>query len=519
MNLNHWPNVIGVRSRPQAVTDAVNQSRLVRTIRFWPRPLLMSIWVVLLIGAPESLAQQQGSIPALRGVYFGPVTYTAICASSLQGEGFLTITNQVNDNFSGQTDILTGVGGPMSFSGTVDSTGALQGTFEFSGIDISGSGTFTGQYDGSVIPKTLNLTFTGTLLVGAGSATCGLSITFSGMLQTASGGPSADLSITGSASPTPVATGNRITYSLTVANAGPNDATSTLVVNNAPAGTSIVAATSSQGQCVTTPGNASCSLGTVPKGATPLITITADVFQPGGSTVVDSPNVSSNTFDPDLSNNSTTITTAVAGGGLVRLSWNQQQSLGGGSTPAPSNLQANPAAAQSSSNSAESAAAIIAPDDTCTLTGVNVYKSAQPNVQATPANLFSKTPPGSLQANVPVAPAGSSFVVTNLWTCGTAAIESALSNEVDVPPGPTITGIKVTGKLKILGSGFSGQVQIFVDGVGFAKAAALADSTLLIQKGPLTDGTSISDIGTAASVLITVKNGDGGFATFKFKRL
>jgi hypothetical protein len=97
-------------------------------------------------------------------------------------------------------------------------------------------------------------------------------------------------------------------------------------------------------------------------------------------------------------------------------------------------------------------------------------------------------------------------------------MESGVSNEADVPPGPTITGLKVTGKLKVLGSGFAGQVQVFVDGVGFVKAAAVPDSTLVIQKGPLTDGTAISDIGTAKPVLITVKNGDGGFASFTFKR-
>jgi hypothetical protein len=89
---------------------------------------------------------------------------------------------------------------------------------------------------------------------------------------------------------------------------------------------------------------------------------------------------------------------------------------------------------------------------------------------------------------------------------------------VDVPAGPTISSVKATGKLKILGSGFTGQVHVFVDGVEFARAPVLADSTLLIQKGTLTDGTAISDIGTSKSVLVTVKNGDGGFASFIFKR-
>jgi len=482
-------------------------------IRSSTRNVVVTILAMLAMAAGAPMTLAQGSIPALRGVYQGN-SAAANCFASGTAEVTLSITSQVNDNFNGQAANSGGGGATVFLTGTVDSSGHLEGTYDYAIGGTSGSGTFTGQFV-KATPSEIHIDFTGTISVpSAGS--CGETITFDGTLLTA-GGPSADLSITGSASPTPVATGDNITYTLIISNAGPNDASSSLVVNPAPVGTSILAATASQGACSTTPGGASCSLGTVPKGGTATISVTAEVFQSGGSNVIDSPNVSSATFDPNLSNNTTTITTAVAGGGLVKLTWNQQQSSAGSSTPAPSNLQANPAAAQSSSNSAESAAAIIAPDDTCTLTGVNVYKSAQPNVQPTPANLFSKISPGSLQANVPVAPAGSSFVVTNLWTCGTAAIESARSNEVAVPPGPTITGIKVTGKLKVLGSGFSGQVQIFVDGVGFVKAAAVADSTLLIQKGPLTDGTSISDIGTARSVLITVKNGDGGFATFTFK--
>jgi uncharacterized repeat protein (TIGR01451 family) len=333
-----------------------------------------------------------------------------------------------------------------------------------------------------------------------------------------------------------VATGKTITYKLTVANAGPNDATSTLAVNPAPIGISILNATSNQGVCSATPGAANCSLGTVPKGGTVSITITADVFAPPGSTLVSSPSVSSNVFDPNLSNNTTNISTPVVGGALAKLQWNQQQSTGGSSTPAPTGLQIQPSGASSPTSESVSSSAFaarsstdstvpspsrssgIAPMDSCSLINVNVYKSDQPNVQPIHANLCSRLAADALEAIVPIAPSGSSYIVTNLWQCGTATMESSVSNEVDVPPGPTIAGLKAMAKLKILGSGFSGPVQVFVDGVEFVKAAVLADSTLLIQKGPLIDGTAISDIGTSKSVLITVKNGDGGFASFTFKR-
>jgi uncharacterized repeat protein (TIGR01451 family) len=455
------------------------------------------------------------------------------CVAAGTAQVTVTITNQVNQEFSGQGAATDGAGATVFLTGTVDSTGALQGAYEYAVGGTSGQGTFTGKFDFTVVPKTLHLDLTGTIT--APPLSCGETITIDAALLTA-GGASADLSITGSATPSPVATGKTITYNLTVANAGPNDATATFAVNPAPIGISILNATSTQGVCSAAPGGASCSLGTVPNGGTTTIIITANVFAPPGSTLVDSPSVSSNVFDPNLSNNSTTISTQVDGGALVKLTWSQQHSTGGGSTPAPTGLQVQPGgtsssasgsvsssafAARSSSDSAVSStsrSANMDPINSCSLINVNVYKSDQPGVQPTQANLFSRLAGDALEAVVPIAPSGSAYVLTNLWQCGTTTIESPVSNEVDVPAGPTITGLKVTGKLKILGSGFSGRVQVFVDGTEFVKAAVLADSTLLIQKGPLTDGTTISDIGISKSVLITVKNGDGGFGSFVFNR-
>ena len=486
------------------------------------------------LGAGSLVARGQGSIPVLRGFYQGRAGYSVSCPNGVGGQqppgpgATVTITAQAGDNFGGQlTGVMPGITGEIGvpvtifLSGTVDASGVLQGTYEWGPIPVppsvfSANGTFTGQFDGSATPKTLDLSLTGTLTVTAfgASVQCSEAITVATTLLTA-GGVSADLSITGAGSPAPVATGNRITYSLTVQNAGPNDAGAALVVNPAPLGTSIVAVTSSQGQCVTTPGSASCSLGTIQNGATATITVTAEVFEPGGSTVVDSPNVSSSTFDPNQSNNTTTIDTPVVGGALIKLAWNQQQATTANPTPAPSGLQAQPAGPL---GSASSLSARISPMDSCTLTGVNVYRSDQPGVQASPTTLFTTLPGGALEVTVPDGPSGASYALTNVYQCGTTLMESGLSNEVDVPAGPTVTTFKVTGKLKILGSGFNGHVQVFIDGVGFVRKAGLTSGTQIVQKGPLTDGTSIGDIGQAKLVLVTVENGDGGFATFTFQR-
>jgi len=498
--------------------------------------LLLVLSAAMGVGLRAGTTLAQGSIPALRGTYQGTADYTktncpgfsavqGLAPMDITGPVQVNITAQAGGDFGGQADnAIPGIGGaggvsPRIFlTGTVGAGGALQGTYEWGPIQagpatISSSGTFTGQFDSSVVPKTLNLSLNGTITAVAfgASVQCSEAITIATALLTASGA-SADLAITGSGSPTLVATGATITYTLTVSNAGPDEADSTLVVNPAPPGAVILAAASSQGICSTTPIIASCSLGTVPNQGTAGVTITAVVTGASGTTLIDSPNVSSATFDPNTSNNSTAINTPVAGGAVVQLNFNQQASSSATPTPAPLNLQASPARAQSSESE------LIAPAGACTLTGVHVYESSQPNVQAMPANLFTTLPPSSSQVDVPVPPSGSSFVVTNLWSCGGSTIESGVSIEVDVPAGPTISSVKATGKLKILGSGFNGQVQVFVDGEEFVKAAVLADSTLLVQKGPLTNGTAIAGIGSSKPVLVTVRNGDGGFASFIFKR-
>ena len=101
--------------------------------------------------------------------------------------------------------------------------------------------------------------------------------------------------------------------------------------------------------------------------------------------------------------------------------------------------------------------------------------------------------------------------------CG-RIIESGASNEQGVPAGPAITNLRLTGKLKASGTGFSDPVEVFIGGSGFVKAAVVPDGTLVIQKGPLTSGLSINDILTEGKqVLVTVKNSGGGVGSFTYQ--
>ena len=120
----------------------------------------------------------------------------------------------------------------------------------------------------------------------------------------------ADLAITKTDSPDPVVAGTNLTYTLTVANAGPSDATDVVVTDTLPAGTSLVATSG----CAEDPvGVPTCSLGTIAAGddATFDVTVAVDATVLDGTSLTNSASVSSSATDPDSLNNSVTEPTAV----------------------------------------------------------------------------------------------------------------------------------------------------------------------------------------------------------------
>ena len=75
----------------------------------------------------------------------------------------------------------------------------------------------------------------------------------------------ADLSLTKSDSPDPVTAGGALTYTIKVANAGPDAATGVVVTDNLPKGVSFVSANSTQGSCAVSANKqkVTCALGTI----------------------------------------------------------------------------------------------------------------------------------------------------------------------------------------------------------------------------------------------------------------
>ena len=116
----------------------------------------------------------------------------------------------------------------------------------------------------------------------------------------------ADLSISKTTDATTAPTGSTITYTITVANAGPSTATNVVVNDTLPAGLQFVAATPAQGTC----NNASpvvCNLGTLNAGASAEITVTAIVTVTSG-TIANTATVTGAEGDSDAGD--TTSTTA-----------------------------------------------------------------------------------------------------------------------------------------------------------------------------------------------------------------
>ena len=122
-----------------------------------------------------------------------------------------------------------------------------------------------------------------------------------------------DLSITTTDSPDPVASGDALTYDLTVQNNGPDDAAGATVTDALPAGVTFVSAAPSSGNCSEASGIVSCPLGPIASGAS--ATISVSVAPQADGTVTNTATVVGDDLnDPVSSNNSnseaTTVTSA-----------------------------------------------------------------------------------------------------------------------------------------------------------------------------------------------------------------
>lgn len=116
----------------------------------------------------------------------------------------------------------------------------------------------------------------------------------------------ANLSVALAADQAAVTTGSLLTYTATVTNNGPSDATGATLTETLPGGVTVVSVTPSQGTAANDNGVVTASLGALPQGSTATLTIVVIPTSPGASTA--SASVTATEVDPNGSDNSASAT-------------------------------------------------------------------------------------------------------------------------------------------------------------------------------------------------------------------
>jgi uncharacterized repeat protein (TIGR01451 family) len=124
---------------------------------------------------------------------------------------------------------------------------------------------------------------------------------------------SADIAVTNSG-PSTVTKGGTITYTIVVKNMGPETATSVAMTDTTPTGTTFASVSTTNGICAAPPiggtGTVTCNLSTQPRGAKFTVTLVLNVTATSGS-ITDTASATSAIYDPNLSNNSASVTTTI----------------------------------------------------------------------------------------------------------------------------------------------------------------------------------------------------------------
>jgi uncharacterized repeat protein (TIGR01451 family) len=204
--------------------------------------------------------------------------------------------------------------------------------FTLTNPTVGGTGTISGSI--STFVSNAAATFTVVVLVPSSTAN-GTSIINTPTVTTATTDPNlandsqtvtttvvtnANLSLSNTATPAPVAAGSEITYSIHLANTGP-DAALTVVLNDAiPANTTFVSDTQVSGPAfaVTSPaaggsGTVTGTISTLASGASATFSVVVLVpsTTPGGTSITDTASATTATVDPNPANNSQTVSSAV----------------------------------------------------------------------------------------------------------------------------------------------------------------------------------------------------------------
>lgn len=209
--------------------------------------------------------------------------------------------------------VAAGFGGPSIVSSHYEiarylGNGTLDSTFGVNGITKTIFGTFD-EADGVALQNDGKIVVAGTSSFQAREEEESRDVVSLARYL----GDDADLSILKTASSDTVEPGGRLTYSLSVHNAGPQSADEVTVTDVIPPGLKFASVTTSKGTCAgpAIRGRITCRIGTLEDGADALIKLGTLVDLRRG-TVTNTATVSSTTPDPMPSNNVSSVTTTIA---------------------------------------------------------------------------------------------------------------------------------------------------------------------------------------------------------------
>ena len=119
-----------------------------------------------------------------------------------------------------------------------------------------------------------------------------------------------DLSVTQVDTPDPVNVATPLSYTITVSNAGPDDATGVTLTDTLPVGVTFLSATASQGACAQVAGIVTCTVGDLVTGSSATVNVVVSAPFTTGS-INNSTTVTGNETDPIVGNNSSVESTTV----------------------------------------------------------------------------------------------------------------------------------------------------------------------------------------------------------------
>lgn len=270
---------------------------------------------------------------------------------------------------------------------------------------------------------------------------------------------SADLLVTNAGTPNPVAAGANITYTQTVTNGGPSDATSVTFVENIPANTTLVSVGAPSGWTCSNPGptgTLTCSIADLPPGSSVFtVVVKVNTGTANGTVITDTARVSSTVADANAANNSATVNT------IVGTTVQADLSISNAASPNP-----------------------VTPNGNITYTQVVTNSGSAAATTAT----YSDAVPANTTFQAFVAPAG--------WTCST--------------PGVGLTGtVTCTNPSVAAGSTGTFQLQVKVNGA-VAGGTVITDT---VTVGAANDVNVGNNTAVATDVVATATQADMALST------